>query len=62
MMCNQSFRHNLAAAKTEEEFKDVLILQSTKYKREVRESMTEPLTGKEEDEFVVIWGSTFISD
>ncbi|CAK8694686.1 unnamed protein product [Clavelina lepadiformis] len=52
MMCNQSFRHNLAAAKTEEEFKDVLILQSTKYKREVRESMTEPLTGKEEDEFV----------
>ncbi|XP_078490164.1 solute carrier family 4 member 11 isoform X3 [Ciona intestinalis] len=41
MMCNRGFRHSLMAAETEKQFKEALIVQSAKYKRQVTESLSE---------------------
>uniref|UniRef100_H2YQ29 Bicarbonate transporter-like transmembrane domain-containing protein n=1 Tax=Ciona savignyi TaxID=51511 RepID=H2YQ29_CIOSA len=41
MMCNRNFRHSLMRAETEKQFKEALIVQSAKYKRQVTESLSE---------------------
>lgn len=41
MMVNPTFRHELMSASTEDEFKQVLVKQSFRYKRQVRESLSE---------------------
>nr|XP_026692294.1 sodium bicarbonate transporter-like protein 11 isoform X2 [Ciona intestinalis] len=53
MMCNRGFRHSLMVAETEKQFKEALIVQSAKYKRQVTESLSEGamLAGGGEVEF-----------